>query len=121
MDKLSAFGLFAVTAGLVCYALEERSPWFHFGLRCCMRPWFGVRFSARSLGIRSNRSGLVPCRFAEMVESETIVFHRAVMRLREHRMFRGRLYYNAVPKTIRTAAEEVNCFRSQQVWACLAE
>ena len=28
MSALSAFGLFAVTAMLVCYALEERSPWF---------------------------------------------------------------------------------------------
>jgi hypothetical protein len=28
MDGLSAFGLFAVTAMLVCYALEQRSTWF---------------------------------------------------------------------------------------------
>lgn len=28
MDALSLFGLGAVTAMLVCYALEERSPWF---------------------------------------------------------------------------------------------
>jgi hypothetical protein len=28
MDHISAFGLFAVTAMLVCYALEDRSPWF---------------------------------------------------------------------------------------------
>ena len=28
MDIISAFGLFAVTAMLVCYALEARSPWF---------------------------------------------------------------------------------------------
>jgi hypothetical protein len=28
MDNLTAFGLFAVTAMLVCYALEHRSPWF---------------------------------------------------------------------------------------------
>jgi len=28
MDGLSAFGLFAVTAMFVCYALEQRSPWF---------------------------------------------------------------------------------------------
>ena len=28
MTPLSAFGLFAVTAMLVCYALEQRSPWF---------------------------------------------------------------------------------------------
>jgi hypothetical protein len=28
MDRLTLFGLFAVTAMLVCYALEKRSPWF---------------------------------------------------------------------------------------------
>jgi hypothetical protein len=28
MDRLTAFGLLAVTAMLVTYALEKRSPWF---------------------------------------------------------------------------------------------
>jgi hypothetical protein len=28
MDALTAFGLFAVTAMLVCYTLEQRSTWF---------------------------------------------------------------------------------------------
>jgi hypothetical protein len=28
MDSLTAFGLFAVTAMLVCYAFEDRSRWF---------------------------------------------------------------------------------------------
>ena len=28
MNWLTLFGLFAVTAMLVCYALENRSPWF---------------------------------------------------------------------------------------------
>jgi hypothetical protein len=28
MDTLTAFGLFAVTAMLVCYALEDRSDWY---------------------------------------------------------------------------------------------
>jgi len=28
MDLLTAFGLFAVTAMLACYALEDRSPYF---------------------------------------------------------------------------------------------
>ena len=28
MTSLSAFGLFAVTAMLVCYVLDERSRWF---------------------------------------------------------------------------------------------
>jgi len=28
MDRLTIFGLFAVTAMLICYALEARSRWF---------------------------------------------------------------------------------------------
>jgi hypothetical protein len=28
MDRLTLFGLFAVTAMLICYALEDRSHWF---------------------------------------------------------------------------------------------
>jgi hypothetical protein len=31
MDALTAFGLIAVTAMLVCYALEPRSPWWTLG------------------------------------------------------------------------------------------
>jgi hypothetical protein len=31
MDGLTGFGLFAVSAMLVCYALEERSAWFILG------------------------------------------------------------------------------------------
>jgi hypothetical protein len=31
MDAFTAFGLFSVTAMLVCYALEDRSAWFILG------------------------------------------------------------------------------------------
>ncbi|HTN44673.1 MAG TPA: hypothetical protein VMN77_12855 [Nitrospiria bacterium] len=31
MDYLTAFGLFAVIAMLICYALEKRSPWYVLG------------------------------------------------------------------------------------------
>jgi len=31
MDALQLFGLFAVTAMLICYALEDRSYWFILG------------------------------------------------------------------------------------------
>jgi len=34
MDALTAFGLFAVTAMLVFYALEHRSPWFILAFAC---------------------------------------------------------------------------------------
>ena len=38
MTPLTLFGLFAVTAMLVCYALEKRSPWFilAFALSCAL-------------------------------------------------------------------------------------
>ena len=31
MDALTAFGLFAVSAMLICYAMERRSPWYTLG------------------------------------------------------------------------------------------
>ena len=31
LDQLTLFGLFAVSAMLVCYAFEDRSTWFVFG------------------------------------------------------------------------------------------
>ena len=43
MDPLSAFGLFAVIAMLVCYALEDRSPWYIFGfaVACALGSIYG--------------------------------------------------------------------------------
>jgi hypothetical protein len=34
MDRLTLFGLFAVSAMLVCYALEDRGHWFVLGFAC---------------------------------------------------------------------------------------
>jgi hypothetical protein len=34
LSVLTAFGLFAVTAMLIFYALEKRSPWFIFAFAC---------------------------------------------------------------------------------------
>ena len=34
MNVLTAFGLIAVTAMLICYALESRSPWWTLGFVC---------------------------------------------------------------------------------------
>jgi hypothetical protein len=34
LSALTAFGLFAVTAMLIFYALEKRSPWFIFAFAC---------------------------------------------------------------------------------------
>ena len=65
MNSLSLFGLFAVTAMVVCYALERRSPWFilAFAVSCILGsvygflqgawPWFGGG------GMVGNRSAAV--------------------------------------------------------------
>jgi hypothetical protein len=43
MDSLTAFGLFAVTAMLVCYAFEDRSRWFilAFAGACALGSLYG--------------------------------------------------------------------------------
>ena len=52
MDGLTAFGLFAVTAMLVCYALEERSRWFivTFAGACAMGSAYGFLQGAWPFG-----------------------------------------------------------------------
>jgi hypothetical protein len=53
MDRLSAFGLFAVTAMLVTYALEKRSAWFilAFGGACILASAYGFLQGAWPFGI----------------------------------------------------------------------
>jgi hypothetical protein len=53
MTLLSAFGLFAVTAMLVCYALEKRSPWFifAFAIACAMGSVYGFLQGAWPFGL----------------------------------------------------------------------
>lgn len=43
MNPLALFGLFAVTAMLVCYALESRSKWFTLGfaVACALGSVYG--------------------------------------------------------------------------------
>lgn len=43
MPLLTAFGLLSVTAMLVCYALEDRSPWFilAFAGSCLLASTYG--------------------------------------------------------------------------------
>lgn len=52
MDTLTWFGLFAVTAMLVCYALEERSPWFTlaFAAACALGSVYGFLQGAWPFG-----------------------------------------------------------------------
>jgi hypothetical protein len=39
MDRLTLFGLFAVTAMLLCYALEDRSHWLVLGFAVACALW----------------------------------------------------------------------------------
>ena len=53
MDKLTLFGLFAVTAMLVTYALENRSHWFifAFGISCALGSTYGFLQGAWPFGV----------------------------------------------------------------------
>ncbi len=53
MDALTAFGLFAVTAMLVTYALEARSPWFilAFAGSCALGSTYGFLQGAWPFGL----------------------------------------------------------------------
>jgi len=53
MDALTLFGLMAVTAMLVFYALEERSPWFSlaFALACALGSIYGFLQGAWPFGL----------------------------------------------------------------------
>jgi hypothetical protein len=53
MDGLTLFGLFAVTAMLVCYAMEDRSPWFTlaFAGACALGSAYGFLQGAWPFGL----------------------------------------------------------------------
>jgi hypothetical protein len=53
MDGLTLFGLFAVTAMLVCYALEDRSHWFilAFAAACALGSVYGFLQGAWPFGL----------------------------------------------------------------------
>ena len=53
VSALSLFGLFAVSAMLVCYALEQRSPWFILGFAgaCVLGSAYGFLQGAWPFGI----------------------------------------------------------------------
>jgi hypothetical protein len=52
MTPLSLFGLFAVTAMLICYALEARSRWFilGFAVSCMLGSLYGFLQGAWPFG-----------------------------------------------------------------------
>ncbi|HYU44312.1 MAG TPA: hypothetical protein VEQ84_19350 [Vicinamibacteria bacterium] len=53
MSALTLFGLFAVTAMLVCYAFEHRSPWFvlAFAASCALGSIYGFLQGAWPFGL----------------------------------------------------------------------
>ena len=53
IDRLTALGLFAVTAMLVFYALESRSPWFilAFAASCLLGSAYGFLQGAWPFGL----------------------------------------------------------------------
>jgi hypothetical protein len=53
MDLLTLFGLFAVTAMLLCYALEDRSHWFILGFAgaCALGSVYGFLQGAWPFGL----------------------------------------------------------------------
>ncbi len=53
MDRLTLFGLMAVTAMLVCYALEKRSHWFilAFAAACALASVYGFLQGAWPFGV----------------------------------------------------------------------
>ena len=53
MDRLTGFGLFAVTAMLVCYALEKRSHWYvlGFAIACALGSVYGFLQGAWPFGM----------------------------------------------------------------------
>ena len=53
MDMLTAFGLFSVTAMLVCYALDERAHWWTLGFAgaCLLGSTYGFLQGAWPFGL----------------------------------------------------------------------
>ena len=53
MDPLTIFGLFAVSAMLVCYALEDRPPWWILGFSaaCLLGSIYGFLQGAWPFGL----------------------------------------------------------------------
>lgn len=53
MDALTAFGLFSVTAMVICYALEQKSRWFVLGFAgsCGLGSVYGFLQGAWPFGV----------------------------------------------------------------------
>jgi hypothetical protein len=75
MDSLTLFGLFAVTAMLICYALEDRSTWFilAFAASCGLGSMYGFLQGAWPFGVVEAIWALVALRRWWMQRSEVRV------------------------------------------------
>jgi hypothetical protein len=64
MDGLTLFGLFAVFCMLLCYALEDRSPWWvlGFALSCVVGSCYGFLQGAWPFGLLEGVWSLVAAR-----------------------------------------------------------
>ncbi len=64
MNTLTAFGLLAVTAMLVCYGLEKRSHWFilGFAVSCVLGSVYGFLQGAWPFGLVESVWSLVAVR-----------------------------------------------------------
>jgi hypothetical protein len=74
LDALTWFGLFAVTAMLVCYAFERRSRWFIFGfaVACVLGSIYGFLQGAWPFGVVEAIWALVALRRFRTSESEAV-------------------------------------------------
>src|SRR4051812_46557634 len=70
MDLLTLFGLFAVTAMLVSYTLEDRSPWFILASPA-RAPWLSLRLPSRCVAVRPGGGYLGRCRRSALARKET--------------------------------------------------
>jgi len=64
MNGLTAFGLFAVTAMVICYALESRSRWFVLGFAasCVLGSIYGFLQGAWPFGLVESIWSIVAAR-----------------------------------------------------------
>ena len=72
MDTLTLFGLFAVSAMLVCYALEERSRWFTLGFAgaCALGSVYGFLQGAWPFGVVEAIWTLIALRRSRRIRSD---------------------------------------------------
>jgi hypothetical protein len=90
MDVLTLFGLVAVTAMLIFYALEDHSPWFilAFAGACLLA---SIRFPARRLAFRNYRNHLGGCRGTSLARQDPdsgLVQVRFADQVHSHRPYR---------------------------------